>query len=84
MIVGSSFGNVGEMRTLGEFIAKRTRTMLTTKCERKVYTVDGAPDLSKAVDGKKVAAKNRFLLSRCTPGRQVPITWWCLALACLI
>ena len=45
--------------------------------------MDGAPDLSKVVEGKKVAVKNRLLLSRCTPGRQVPITW-CLALACLI
>lgn len=81
MIVGGSLGTAAEMRNLGDFIAKRTRTMLTTKCEKKEYTVDGAPDLSKVVDGKKVAVKNRLLLSRCTPGQQVPM---CLALACLI
>ena len=80
MIVGGSFGNAAEMRNLGDFIAKRTRMLLTAKCEKKEYTVDGAPDLSKVVEGKKVAVKNRLLLSRCKPGQQVPITW-CLALA---
>ena len=60
MIVGGSFGNAAEMRNLGDFIAKRTRMLLTAKCEKKEYTVDGAPDLSKVVEGKRVAVKNRL------------------------
>ena len=83
MIVGGSFGNTAEMRNLGDFIAKRTRTMLTTKCEKKEYTVDGAPDLAKAIEGKKVAVRNRRLLSRRTPARQVPNSL-CVTLASLI
>jgi hypothetical protein len=60
MVVGDSYGSASEMTALFDFISKKASTMLRTKAEKREYALDGAPDLSKTIDGSKVFVRPTY------------------------